>query len=100
MQLAADALALEERLRPAVLAVAEDRRAEFRHVHTQLMGTPGHRKQRHPGDLVAEPLDRGVAGHRALALLRVERHLLAGTARQLGDRSAERRVGTACGSTG
>jgi hypothetical protein len=56
VHLAADR-AGQERLLPAVLAVADDRVADRRHVDAQLVGAAGQRLQLDPGGAVAGAVD-------------------------------------------
>src|SRR5690606_25163287 len=82
----------QERVLPTVLAVADDRVADRRHVHAQLMSAAGQRLQLDPGGAVAGAVDHAVAGLRRLAVLHVDVHLLAAGARLLGERRIDRAV--------
>jgi len=76
----------EERVLPAIFAVADDRVADCRHVHAQLMGAPGKRLQRNPGRARSGALDHLIGGARRLAVFLVDVHLLAAGPRLLGKR--------------
>ncbi len=62
MQLPDDIGAGQERGGTAVLAVAEDRRTEGRHVRPQLVGAAGERFEREPGGAAAGVVDEAVFG--------------------------------------
>ena len=86
VHLAADG-AGQERLLPAVFAVANDRKADRRHMHAQLVGAPGHGLQFHPRGAVAGAIKHAVAGAGGLALAAfIDHHLLAAGAGLLGQR--------------
>ncbi len=57
-----------------VFGIAHDGVIDARHVGAQLMGAPGDRLQRHPGELLRRRFDHGVISHRvARALVAVTR---------------------------
>ncbi len=69
------------RQRPVLLVeifgIADDRMADMIHVRAQLMRAPGHRLQRHPGELVRRRLHHRIIGHRvarALVAMRGDAH--------------------------
>src|SRR5262245_44340223 len=73
----------------AILAVAEDRRAERDAVGAELMGASGHRHEDEPAYLVARMGDDGVAGDRRTAVLLVGHDALAETAPELRQRQID-----------
>ncbi len=92
VHLAADA-ARKERIGPAVLAVADDRVADRRHVDAQLVGPPGQRLQLDPAGTVPGAVDHAIAAARGLAFARlVDHHLFAAGARLLGQRQVDHPV--------
>ena len=77
----------QEGVGAAIFAVAEDRVADRRHVHAQLVGAPGQRLELEPGGAVAGAFDHPVAGpRREAALSLLDMHLLAARPRLLGER--------------
>ena len=82
----------QERRRPAIFAVADDRVADRRHVDAQLVRAAGEGLQFDPGGAVAGALDHAVAGARGLPLGLVDVHLFAAGAGLLGDRQFDHAV--------
>src|SRR5260221_13918549 len=76
MQLAADA-AGQERPRPAIFGVANDRMADRRHVRAKLMGTAGQRLKLEPGRSVARVFDGPPARLGWESVLLADMHFLA-----------------------
>ena len=82
VQLAADSLLRQERSSAAILAVAENGRAELHAMGAELMRPPGARLQGQPGSLTAGALDDAVLGDRRQSIL-VGTDPLAGNAKAL-----------------
>ena len=68
----------------AIFAIADDRMADRRHMHTQLMRAAGMGLQLYPGGAVARAFDEAITRAGGQALLLIELHLLATRARLLG----------------
>src|SRR5690606_11225721 len=88
VQLAADR-AGQERLLPAIFAVADDRMADGEHVDAKLVGAPGQRLEQDEGGAVAGAVDHAVAGARAHSRFLIDMRLLAARARLLGERQVD-----------
>ena len=96
VELAADP-AGQERLRPAIFGIADDRVADRRHVRAQLVGAAGQRLQLDPGGAVAGAVDHPPAGLGRKPVLLADVHLLAAGARLLGERRIDHALVAATG---
>src|SRR3546814_10935625 len=83
MHLAADP-AGQERLRPAIFAVADDRMADRRQMRAKLVGAAGIGLQLQPAGAVARPVDHTIARACGQAVLLVAVHLLASSEKRRG----------------
>ena len=89
MHLAADT-AGQERIGPAVFAIADDGMADRRHVDAQLVGAACERLELNPGGAVAGPVDHPVAAARGLAFAAfVDHHLFTAGAGLLAQRQVD-----------
>src|SRR5690606_30991744 len=91
VHLAADR-AGQEGVLTAVLAVADDRMADRRHVHAQLVRAAGQRLQLDPGGTVAGAIDHAVASPGRLAAFGVDVHFFSAGAGLFGERRIDRPV--------
>src|SRR4051812_37037568 len=73
----------------AILAVAENRRAERDAVHAQLMRAPRHRQELEPGGAPARDVERAIVRDRALAVLVDRGDAFAAVAAPLGERAID-----------
>ncbi|MCY1181086.1 hypothetical protein D9M73_215710 [compost metagenome] len=85
-------IAGQERRLPAIFAVADDRVADRREMHAELVGAPGIGDQLQPRRGGARHLDHAVARARRAAFFLIDMHLLAAGAGLLGDRQFDHPV--------
>ena len=52
-----------------IFGIADDGVVDMRHMGAQLMGSPGNRLQRYPGEFLGGGLDHGIVGHRVARAL-------------------------------
>src|SRR3546814_12775338 len=76
--------------RPTIFASAHGRMPHRRHMDAQLVCAPSQRLEFDPGGAIARAFDHAVARFGGLAVFLVDMHLLAATARLLGDRKSNR----------
>src|SRR5581483_5352024 len=84
----------KQRFLAAILPITQDRTADLRAMHAELMRSPGARPQRQQGRPVARLLDHAEVSQRLLAVLVIDLHGLAiARAGTLGERQVDRSFG-------